>query len=117
MFQLGIRKLTFFPSALQKGKKRRRFRFIASVLACTSIKRWFWTLTRGSQWFEIVETTFQNKSVVTLHSRVTTLYYSSSTLYYSSSTVEYRTIANLFGVSTSFFCLCIRDVCKATTKS
>ena len=110
MFQLGIRKLTFFPSALQKSKKRRRFRFIASVLACTSIKRWFWTLTRGGQWFEIVETTFQNKSVVTLHSRVTTLYYSSST-------VEYRTMANLFGVSTSFFCLCIRDVCKATTKS
>ena len=29
---------------------------------------------------------------------------------------EYRTIANLFGVSTSFVCLCIRDVCKAITK-
>ena len=29
---------------------------------------------------------------------------------------EYRTIANLFGVSTSFVCLCIRDVCKTITK-
>ena len=38
------------------------------------------------------------------------------TLYYMSSTAEYRTIANLFGVSTSFVCLCIRDVCKAITK-
>ena len=73
MFQLGIRKLTFFPSALQKSKKRWRFRFIVSALACTSIERWFWTLTRGGQWFEIVETS-QNKSVVILQSRVTTLY-------------------------------------------
>ena len=31
-------------------------------------------------------------------------------------TAEYRTIANLFDVSTSFLCLCIRDVCKAITK-
>ena len=33
-----------------------------------------------------------------------------------SSTAEYRTITNLFGVSTSFVCLCIRDVCKTITK-
>ena len=38
------------------------------------------------------------------------------TLYYMSSTVEYRTIANLVDVSTSFVCLCIREVCKAITK-
>ena len=38
------------------------------------------------------------------------------TLYYMSSSAEYRTIANLFGVSTSFVCLCIRDVCKTITK-
>lgn len=38
------------------------------------------------------------------------------TLYYMSSTAEYRTIANLFGVSKSFVCLCIKDVCKAITK-
>ena len=29
------------------------------------------------------------------------------TFYYTSSTAEYRTIANLFGVSMSFVCLCI----------
>ena len=33
-----------------------------------------------------------------------------------SSTAEYRTIANLFGVSKSFVCLCVKDVCKAITK-
>ena len=39
------------------------------------------------------------------------------TLYSMSSTAEYRTIADLFGVSMSFICLCIRDVCKAMTKN
>ena len=31
-------------------------------------------------------------------------------LYYLSSTAEYRTIANLFGVSVSFVCSCIKEV-------
>ncbi|XP_028405241.1 putative nuclease HARBI1 [Dendronephthya gigantea] len=35
------------------------------------------------------------------------------TLYYIGSTSEYRTIANLFGVSTAFVCLCVKDVCTA----
>ena len=34
---------------------------ILSVLACTSTKRRFWTLTRSGQWFEIVETAFTEK--------------------------------------------------------
>ena len=34
-------------------------------------------------------------------------------LYFIGSTAEYRTIANLFGVSTSFVCKCIKDVAKA----
>jgi len=38
------------------------------------------------------------------------------TLYYLASTAEYRTVANLFGVSTAFVCLCIRDVCEAIRK-
>ena len=38
------------------------------------------------------------------------------TLYFLSSTAEYRTIANLFGVSRSFVCICVRDVCKAIVK-
>ena len=37
------------------------------------------------------------------------------TLYFLASTAEYRTIANLFGVSRSFLCLCVRDVSKAIT--
>ena len=32
-----------------------------SVLACTSIERRFWTLTRSGQWFQIVETAFTEK--------------------------------------------------------
>ena len=36
-------------------------------------------------------------------------------LYFLASTTEYRTIANLFGVSRSFMCLCVRDVSKAIT--
>ena len=38
------------------------------------------------------------------------------TLYYIGSTSEYRTVANLFGVSTAFVCLCVKDVCLAILK-
>ena len=38
------------------------------------------------------------------------------TMYFLSSTAEYRTIANLFGVSKAFVCLCIKDVCAAILK-
>ena len=38
------------------------------------------------------------------------------TLYFFASTAEYKTIGNLFGVSRSFVCLCIRDVCCTITK-
>ena len=37
------------------------------------------------------------------------------TLYFLASTAEYRTIANLFGVSQSFVCTCVKDVCRAIT--
>ena len=39
------------------------------------------------------------------------------TLYLLASTAEHRTIANLFGVSRSFVCICVRDVCKAIKAS
>jgi hypothetical protein len=38
------------------------------------------------------------------------------TLYFVSSTAEYKTIGNLFGVSRSFVCMCIREVCSVITK-
>jgi hypothetical protein len=38
------------------------------------------------------------------------------TLYYLASTAEYRTIGNLFGVSRSFTCHCVKDVCRAIIK-
>ena len=37
-------------------------------------------------------------------------------LVFLSSTAEYRTIGNLFGVSTSFVCLCVKVVCHAITE-
>jgi hypothetical protein len=38
------------------------------------------------------------------------------TLYYLASTAEYRTIGNLFGISRSFVCQCIKEVCHAIAK-
>ena len=38
------------------------------------------------------------------------------TLYFFASTAEYKTFGNLFGVSRSFVCSCIREVCCAITK-
>ena len=65
LFQQKIRKSTFFSTALQKNRKRWRYMllFISSVLACTSIERRFWTLTRSGQWFEIEK--LQKKSGMT----------------------------------------------------
>jgi len=37
-------------------------------------------------------------------------------LYYLGATLEYRTLANLFDVSTSYVCLCIKDVSEAITR-
>jgi hypothetical protein len=37
-------------------------------------------------------------------------------LYYLGSTAEYRTIANLFGVSNAFVCLCVKEVSEAIYK-
>ncbi|CAB4003678.1 Hypothetical predicted protein [Paramuricea clavata] len=38
------------------------------------------------------------------------------TLYFLASTAEYRTIGNLFGVSRSFTCQCVKEVCCAIIK-
>ena len=35
------------------------------------------------------------------------------TFYFLASTAEYTTIGNLFGVSVSFVCNCVKDVCEA----
>ena len=35
------------------------------------------------------------------------------TLYFLASTSEYRTISNLFGISTAFVCICVKEVCHA----
>ena len=144
VFQQKIRKSTFLSTALQNNRKRWSYRLliVLSVLACTSIERRFWTLARSGQWFEIVETAFTEKEWYNnsrglrstfdyivreiqdeivrkdtpMRKAVSPRKRTAITLYHTSSTAEYRRIANLFGVSTSFVCLCTRDLCQAITK-
>lgn len=145
VFSKGITKSSFSSLSFQKNRKRRRIYkllIIASVLACNTIERRFWTLARTDQWFQIVETAFTDKEWydnfrvskttfeyivsqiedeigrqdTSMRKAISPRKRTAITLYYMSSTAEYRTIANLFGVSKSFVCLCIKDVCKAITK-
>ena len=144
VFSQEIRKTSFFCSSIQKNRRRRRFKLFifASLFACNSIERRCWVLPRSDRWFQIVETAFTDKEwydnfrvskatfqfIVSeieaeivrkntaMRKAVSPRKRTAITLYYMSSTAEYRTIANLFGVSKSFVCLCIKDVCKAITK-
>ena len=145
VFSKGIMMSSFSSLSFQKNRKRRRIYkllIIASVLACNTIEQRFWTLARTDQWFQIVETAFTDKEWydnfrvskttfeyivsqiedeigrqdTSMRKAISPRKRTAITLYYMSSTAEYRTIANLFGVSKSFVCLCIKDVCKAITK-
>ena len=124
--------------------KRRRREFMQAVLACKIPLRTreIWMHPHSFAWFNMVELTFNDEQwyanfrvtrgtfVYLLHKiddditrhdtamrqAVTAKRRLALTLYYLSSTSEYRTIGNLFGVSTSFVCSCIKDVCQAITK-
>lgn len=64
VFSKGIMMSSFSSLSFQKNRKRRRIYkllIIASVLACNTIERRFWTLARTDQWFQIVETAFTDK--------------------------------------------------------
>ena len=137
VFQQKIRKSTFLSTTLHKNRKRRRYRLLIVLSVLASIERRFWTLAQSGHWFEIVETAFTEKEWydnfrvsrstfdyivreiqdeiarkdTPMRKAVSPRKRTAITLYYMSSTTEYRTIANLFGVSTSFVCLCIRYVC------
>ena len=140
----NLRRGTSRILAYTKRKRRHRLLMItAAVLACNfHVDRQVWTVSRSSHWFEMLETAFSDEewygnfrlSRQTFHFLMTEIEgeiarkdtnmrqaFSSRkrlaiTLCYLGSTAEYRTIGNLFGVSASFVCLCIKDVCRAITR-
>ncbi len=141
VYQQKIRKKP--TSLLEKYvKKQKELCFcINVVLSCIHPPRIreVWTHRRTAIWYELVtilfndEQWYQNFRVTRatftfvleeireqISRRDTTMRKSipaerrlALTLYYLASTAEYRTIAHLFGVSTSFVCMCIKDVCDA----
>ena len=128
---------------LMNRTRKRRWRYFMSIavllLTMPPIDRKVWTLPRSGQWFDMAVTEFSDKEwrenfrlsketfmyVVSmvgenvsrkdtkLRKAVSTQKRIAIALYFIGSTAEYRTIANLFGVSTSFVCKCIKDVAKA----
>lgn len=124
--------------------KRRRLELLQAIMVFTNPirSRDLWSRRRSFAWFEMVESTFDDtlwyenfrvtkgtfeyiltvvkddisRKDTIMRTAVTPNHRLALTMYYLSSTAEYRTIGNLFGVSTSFVCLCVRDVCKAIQK-
>lgn len=112
-----------------------------AILSCANLprSRALWICQRSMVWFDMVEESFTNDQwydnfrvrketfVYILNeisqdiTRQDTIMRKSIparrrlalTLYYLASTAEYRTIGNLFGVSVSFVCICIKEVCEA----
>lgn len=120
---------------------KRRSEFLQAILSCVNIPRCraLWMCQRSMVWFDMVEECFTNaqwyenfrvrrETFVYLLNEISqdithqdTIMRKSIpakrrfalTLYYLASTAEYRTLGNLFGVSVSFVCICIKDVCEA----
>lgn len=109
------------------------------LLTFPPVDRKVWTVPRSSHWFDMAVEEFTEKEwrdnfrlskdtfmyIVSmigdevsrkdtkLRKAVSSQKRIAIALYFIGSTAEYRTIANLFGVSTSFVCKCIKDVAKA----
>ena len=119
--------------------KRRQRQFIQALLTCIHSPRLrqIWMHPNFLAWFDMVETSFDDKQWYAnfrisrgtfayllnkisddtsrqdtpMRQAVTPTRRLALTLYYLASTLEYRTIGNLFGVSVSFVCCCVKDVC------
>ena len=127
----------------RKKRMNRMLLAMSTLLLCNPpIDRGIWVVPRSDCWFEMVETTLSDKewyenfrvSRETFHyilSEISTEITRKDTrmrkaissrkrvaitLYYMGSTAEYRTVANLFGVSTAFVCLCVKDVSTAVLR-
>ena len=79
---------------------------------------WYTNFRVTKKTFEFLLNTIRNdiyRSDTTMRSAIPPKRRLALTLYFLASTAEYRTIGNLFGVSASFVCLCVRAVCLAIT--
>lgn len=127
-----------------RNVEQRKKKFIQALLSCVNIPRYkdLWMHERSMVWFDMVEESFTdeqwyenfrvrketfvfilNEILLDITYRDTTMRKAISpkrrlalTFYYLASTAEYRTISNLFGVSVSFVCICVKDVCEAITR-
>ena len=124
--------------------KRRKMEILQAILAGAFYARIreVWMRPRSSAWFEMVETYFtddqwyenfrvtkgtfafilskinldiSHKDTV-MQNAVPAKRRLAITLYFLASTAEYKTIANLFGVSAAFVCICVNEVCQAVRK-
>lgn len=126
-----------FVRSLEKRKKE----FIQAVITSVNIPRYkvLWMYERSMVWFDMVEESFTNEQWyenfrvrketfefilnkisrdithkdTTMRKAISPRRRLALTFYYLASTAEYRTISNLFGVSVSFVCNCIKEVCEA----
>jgi hypothetical protein len=124
--------------------KQRKMEILQAILAGAFYPRIreVWMRPRTSAWFEMVETYFtddqwyenfrvtkgtfafilskinldiSHKDTV-MQNAVPAKRRLAITLYFLASTAEYKTIANLFGVSAAFVCICVKEVCQAVRK-
>ena len=126
-------------------KKRKRKAAITNYNGkpvCVPCIREVWMRPRSFAWFEMVENHFTDDqwyenfrvtkgsfafilSKVTedishmdtvMRNAVPPKHRLAITLYFLASTAEYKTIANLFGVSAAFVCICVKEVCQSVRK-
>ena len=129
-----------FPT-FQSFLKKRKTAFIQLIVVCLNQPRVreLWMHQRSCSWFEMVKNGFSDdqwyvnfrvtrqtfayilneihrdivRQDTTMRKSIPTNRRLALTLYYLASSAEYRTIAHLFGVSDSFVCKCIKEVCQA----
>ena len=134
-----------FPTAISFHRlNKRQVALIEAILASLHQprERLLWMHPRSLVWFDMVDqqyndnlwyanfrvtkTTFEfildqiqqeiSRKITPMRDPVTAKRRLALTLYYLSATAEYRTVANLFGVSRSFVCQCVREVSLAVIK-
>ena len=136
-----LRKKTSFSSNFRRKQRMRRMQLVMAIalLLNPPVDRTIWMIPRSNHWFEIALTELPQKEwyanfrvskdtfnyilseiAADISRKDTKLRKAISaekrlaiTLYYICSTSEYRTVANLFGVSTAFVCLCVKNVSTA----
>ena len=129
----------FFDILFRKLAKKRRVKYISTLLAYQYRERGIWMRPRTDAWFVMVDISLDDQTWYAnfrvsrhtfqfildqieddivhentrLRKAVSPRCRLAMALYYLASTAEYRTIANLFGVSPSFVCICVREVFQA----